>query len=97
MAIGNILMLLMKPSAAQGGSAFSFPHPRHYQSWLAITTALSLLADGRSPSRSAETGQPNSTKKHGEHAPRNPLELVGCTTQTTLSNFDSKFQVVNWS
>ena len=26
MAIGNILMLLMKPPAAQGGNAFSFPH-----------------------------------------------------------------------
>jgi EAL and modified HD-GYP domain-containing signal transduction protein len=28
MAIGNILMLLTKPSNAQGGSAFSFPHGR---------------------------------------------------------------------
>src|SRR5664279_2923470 len=27
MAIGNILMLLMKPPPAQGGSALSFPHP----------------------------------------------------------------------
>lgn len=26
MAIGNTLMLLMKPPTAQGGSAFSFPH-----------------------------------------------------------------------
>ena len=33
MAIVNILMLLMKPSPAQGGSAISFPHTRHYQSW----------------------------------------------------------------
>src|ERR1700691_1187541 len=27
MAIGNILMLLIKPPTAQGGNAFSFPHP----------------------------------------------------------------------
>jgi hypothetical protein len=27
MAIGNILMLLMKPPTAQGENAFSFPHP----------------------------------------------------------------------
>jgi hypothetical protein len=30
MAIGNTLMLLMKPPTAQGGSALSFPHPGHY-------------------------------------------------------------------
>jgi hypothetical protein len=32
MAIGNILMLLMKALTAQGGNAFSFPHLGHYQS-----------------------------------------------------------------
>src|ERR1700686_1201915 len=32
MAIGNILMLLMKWPTAQGGNAFSFPHLGHYQS-----------------------------------------------------------------
>jgi hypothetical protein len=30
MAIGNILMLLMKALNAQGGSAFSFPHEGHH-------------------------------------------------------------------
>jgi hypothetical protein len=34
-------MLLMKPSTAQGGSAFSFPHLGHYQSHL---PALPYLA-----------------------------------------------------
>jgi hypothetical protein len=27
MAIGNTLMLLMKPPTAQGGATLSFPHP----------------------------------------------------------------------
>src|SRR5712671_3074990 len=30
-AVGNILMLLMKASAAQGGNVHSFAHPCHYQ------------------------------------------------------------------
>jgi hypothetical protein len=30
MAIGNILMLLMKPPPAQGESALSFPHQKRY-------------------------------------------------------------------
>ena len=41
MAIGNTLMLLMKPPAAQGGCALSFPHPGHY---LGIPSACFRLA-----------------------------------------------------
>ncbi len=44
MAIGNTLMLLMKPPTAQGGSAFSFPHLGHY---LGIRRPCFRLAPGR--------------------------------------------------
>src|SRR5271157_3028787 len=49
MAIGNTLMLLMKPPNAQGGSAFSFPHAAGSQLLLFPLCLLKIAAPAVPP------------------------------------------------